>query len=303
MKILFTGGNSFTGVWIVRKLALEGHEVICPLLRQEQEYDTALQIERLSELKKNAEYIFDAPFGSNKFLDVLTHFKPEIFCHHASLVQGYQTNNFNPIEALEQNTKNFNYVAKSDFIEKVIYTGSIFQANAGLSDQPYQSIGKYGLSKLLTQQMLEQTCINFKKSFGHFIISNPFGALENPKITNYLFSNWKKGKQPYLKAPFYIRDHIPVELLATYYSRAVLKSEPRWTVAPCGYVGTVLDFANRFANEVTDRTGMICLTSYDKNQTITEPRTLINRDNVFLSEINWNEIEFWDQYIEWMVKN
>jgi UDP-glucose 4-epimerase len=38
MKILFTGGSSFTGYWFVKELALAGHDVVALFRRQLQGY-------------------------------------------------------------------------------------------------------------------------------------------------------------------------------------------------------------------------------------------------------------------------
>jgi nucleoside-diphosphate-sugar epimerase len=38
MKILFTGGSSFTGFWFIRELARAGHEVVAVFRKKPEEY-------------------------------------------------------------------------------------------------------------------------------------------------------------------------------------------------------------------------------------------------------------------------
>ena len=48
MKILFTGGSSFTGFWFIRELAAAGHEVTAVFRRQAEEYADEVRRQRVA---------------------------------------------------------------------------------------------------------------------------------------------------------------------------------------------------------------------------------------------------------------
>ena len=50
MKILFTGGSSFTGYWFVRELASAGHEVVALFRHRPEEYLDDLRRKRVEAL-------------------------------------------------------------------------------------------------------------------------------------------------------------------------------------------------------------------------------------------------------------
>ena len=50
MRILFTGGSSFTGYWFIKELAAAGHEVTATFRRQVDEYTDELRRHRVGAL-------------------------------------------------------------------------------------------------------------------------------------------------------------------------------------------------------------------------------------------------------------
>ena len=48
MKILFTGGSSFTGFWFIHELASAGHTVTAIFRRQAEEYRDIVRRERVT---------------------------------------------------------------------------------------------------------------------------------------------------------------------------------------------------------------------------------------------------------------
>ena len=48
---------------------------------------------------------------------------------------------------------------------------------------------------------------------GKFVIPDPF--FEEPRFYNYLVQSWLKAEVPAVRTPLYVRDNIPVDLLAS----------------------------------------------------------------------------------------
>ena len=48
MKILFTGGSSFTGFWFIRELAAAGHEVTAVFRKRAEEYSDEVRRQRVN---------------------------------------------------------------------------------------------------------------------------------------------------------------------------------------------------------------------------------------------------------------
>ena len=60
MRILLTGGSSFTGLWFARSLAARGHTVVAAL--KGSDYSACADL--VAELRRVAEVVEDCPFGS-----------------------------------------------------------------------------------------------------------------------------------------------------------------------------------------------------------------------------------------------
>ena len=61
-RVLLTGANAFTGLWIAKALAQAGFEVLAPLKRARADYDPE-RLARIARLETVAEVFFDHPFG------------------------------------------------------------------------------------------------------------------------------------------------------------------------------------------------------------------------------------------------
>jgi len=62
--------------------------------------------------------------------------------------------------------------------------------------------------------MFRYHCGEARIPLGKFVIPNPFGPFEEPRFTAYLMRSWKDGKPAGVKTPDYVRDNVPVDLLA-----------------------------------------------------------------------------------------
>ncbi len=111
----------------------------------------------------------------------------------------------------------------------------------------------YGLSKGLTAQVFRYEAELAGIHLGKFVIPNPFGVYQEPRFVQYLLSTWARGEVAKVGTPDYVRDNIPVELLALEYRRFLeaLPDAPGFSkLNPSGLIGTQGDFGQRVAQEM-----------------------------------------------------
>ena len=109
VRILLTGGSSFTGLWFARSLAARGHTVVAPLRGSDY---SGLRGSRVAELRRVAEIIEDCPFGSDRFLDLAGTGSWDLLCQHAAQTGDYRNPDFDVVGAVADNTKNLVAVLK-----------------------------------------------------------------------------------------------------------------------------------------------------------------------------------------------
>lgn len=305
MKILFTGASSFTGYWFVRKLTEAGHEVTCPLRGGSKGLEAGRQ-RRLDKLEGRARIIPNAPFGSEAFLGVAAGEGFDVLCHHAAEVGDYRSPEFDVIGALKSNTLNLRGVIDAMCGKPMVVTGSVFEQDEGEGGRFSGAFSPYGLSKGLTWQYARYFCRAYGVSLGKFVIPNPFGPFEEPRFTAYLMKTWKEGKTADVKTPDYIRDNIPVDLLAQAYcsfakrmASSTTTSEIPYAIHPSGYVGSQGEFVARVAREVSKKTGWSCEFNLAKQVDFSEPIRRTNTQPQVHTQPTWNESIFWDQFTDY----
>ena len=113
MKILFTGGSSFTGFWFIRELAAAGHTVTAIFRKQAEEYSDATRRERVTlSFCRLAGRSTVAPSVMRDFWPCIAEGGWDLLCHHAADVTNYKSPDFDTVAALRNNTHNLSVCAR-----------------------------------------------------------------------------------------------------------------------------------------------------------------------------------------------
>lgn len=303
MKILFTGGSSFTGCWFVQELALAGHEVVATFRRKPDDYPDELRRERVALALQNARGVFECSFGDERFLQLLHDEHWDVLCHHGADVTNYKSDDFDVAAAVAGNANNAARVflalaERSAGKAAVLLTGSVFENDEGAGSGGLEAFSPYGLSKAQSYQVLRFCARRAGLTVGKFVIPNPFGPLEEPRFTAYLMKNWFGGRTPSVNTPDYIRDNIHVSLLAKAYrdfAERLINMDGLHRVNPSGYVETQGEFAQRFAAAMRERLNLPCELDLQKQTDFSEPRERYNTDAIDADGLGWNESAAWDE--------
>jgi len=301
VRILLTGGSSFTGLWFARSLASRSHTVVAALKGSGY---SDLRGLRVAELRRVAEVVEDCPFGSPRFLELAGTGSWDLLCQHAARTGDYRNPEFDIVGAVTDNTNNVPAVLKammSRGLAGVVVTGSAFEQDEGAGDAPLRAFSPYGLSKGLTWQYYRFLSETMNFNLGKFVIANPFGPFEEPRFCSYLIRSWFKGEVPAVRTPLYVRDNIHVDLLAATYAAFAEKVPSQRGVTkfnPSFYVESQGAFAHRFAGEMSSRLGVACPVALQQQQDFAEPMVRINTDRVDSAAFGWSESSAWDAEAE-----
>jgi UDP-glucose 4-epimerase len=300
MKILFTGGSSFTGSWFIRELTAAGHQVTAVFRRRPEEYPDEVRRQRVVLATEACRPVHGCCFGDDKFLGLIQEDGWDILCHHGADVTNYKSPDFNTVAALGNNTHNLPAVLETlrgAGCGRVLLTGSVFEGGEGAGSQGLPDFSAYGLSKALTAQAFRYYCGRAGLSLGKFVIPNPFGPYEEPRFTAYLIKNWLAGTTPNCSSPSYVRDNIHVSLLAKAYVQFVqeLPASGFTRINPSGYAESQGAFTLRLAREMGPRLGLPCPVELKKQVDFTEPRIRINTDPSDADALGWDESAAWDE--------
>lgn len=303
-RILLTGVSSFTGCWFAKILYERGYEVVCPLPREKKDYDD-LKKERLEFLPSGVDVVFNSPFGSDSFIGLLEH-KFDLLCLHGSYVQDYGKNTFLFSEAVRQNLSNLEEVLEKGLeynAKGVVWTSSVFEdaISLGTRNSHYPPWYRYALSKKVCGMSLQHLCWERRLEFGRFVISNPFGPLQDRKLGHHLARGFLQKKSFELKTPHYVRDMIHVRHLASAYHRMVdsfFTPSPTTSLDPCEYVSSLLDFSKTFYGEFSQRLGYSCDVSFCDMDFI-EPRSLVNKTEVRDVIDDYDPVACWDELLRY----
>jgi nucleoside-diphosphate-sugar epimerase len=300
MRILLTGGSSFTGLWFIRELAAAGHSVTATFRRRPDEYPDELRRRRVTLAAECCQPAYGASFGDAQFLALVKEGGWDLLAHHAADVTNYKSPEFDVAGALRSNTQGLGAVLESlaaGGCRKVLLTGSVFEGGEGAGSAGLPDFSPYGLSKALTAQVFRYYCQRAGLSLGKFVIPNPFGPYEEPRYTSYLVKSWLAGATPTCASPLYVRDNIHVSLLARAYVRFAegLGAAPGFArLNPSGYVESQGAFTLRLAEEMRPRLRLPCPVETKKQVDFTEPRVRINTEPLDAEALGWDEGAAWD---------
>jgi len=282
MRILLTGASSFTGAWFAKSLSDAGHHIVATLRGTRASYQ-GLKAQRLDWIADGCELVENAPFGSEALLAALQDGRFDILCHHAAEVTDYRSPDFDVAAALAANTFRIREVIATlhrTGCARIVLTGTIFEPGEGSGDMPLRAFNAYGLSKNLTAQLFDFHA--GKIGVGKFVIANPFGPYEEPRFTDYLLRQWRRGEPAKIQAPDYVRDYVPVALMAEAYVRFAESLTPgaRTKTAPSCYAESQAEFARRFAGEIGARLCLETPLEFATQSVFDEPRTRVGTDPV-----------------------
>ena len=180
-------------------------------------------------------------------------------------------------------------------------TGSVFEQDEGAGEAPLVAFSPYGLSKGLTAAVVSHRCREIGLPYAKFVIPNPFGPLEEPRFCAYLVRTWKTGTTAKVNTPVYVRDNIPVELLAKAYAKFAAETAAgtgRAKLNPSGYVESQGAFAERFAAAMRPRLGLACGLDLATQTDFSEPMMRVNTDPAARYVGEWDEAKAWDEAAE-----
>jgi nucleoside-diphosphate-sugar epimerase len=300
MKVLFTGGSSFTGYWFVHELARAGHEVVATFRNANAQYPDGLRRRRCAGLEEVCRPVFGCSFGDARFLRLVSEEGWDLLCHHAAHVTNYKSPDFDVDAAVASNTQNLPAVLDAIVVmgcRRVLLTGSIFEQDEGAGSEGLPAFSPYGISKGLTAQVFRDHVRARELRLGKFVIPNPFGPLEDPRFVAYLMKTWYARGVPAVNTPAYVRDNIHVSLLAKAYAHfaaSLPTSAGLSKLNPSGYVESQGAFAQRVAGEMRGRLGLPCALEIARQTAFPEPRVRINTDQLDLAQLGWRENDAWD---------
>ena len=304
MRILFTGGSSFTGLWFIRELARAGHEVVATFRKRPEQYADEIRRQRVSLALEHCRGAFGCSFGDAEFVRLAGEERWDLLCHHAADVTDYKSPGFDAFAALQNNARNIAAVLKAmraSGAARVLLTGSVFENDEGAGSQGLPAFSPYGLSKGLTYQVFRYYAAQAGLVLGKFVIPNPFGPHEDPRFTAYLMRTWFAGERASVNTPSYVRDNIHVSLLAKAYARfaQTLSAAGPCQLHPSGYAEAQGAFALRFAAEMRPRLRLACELDLKRQVDFQEPRVRINTDLLDAQDYGWDEAAAWDALAEY----
>lgn len=303
MRILLTGASSFTGFWFARELIAAGHDVVAAC-RGDDRYQ-GLRAERIGQLRPHCDLRFDCAFGNDAFMELLGTLQFDVLCHHGAEASDYRSPDFDPYQAAAVNLYRLPEVMralKDRGCSRLVLTGSVFEPGEGAGSTPMRAFSPYGLSKGLTAAAAEFYAGREGFGFEKFVIPNPFGPYEEPRFTAYLMRTWLQGGTAGVQTPRYVRDNIPVSLLARAYVEFVAATPPSAgatrRINPSFYAETQGAFAERVRCEVAARLGISCELELAIQTEFPEPPVRINTDLLEPAALGWSEAAAWDAFVE-----
>lgn len=295
MRVLLTGASSFTGMWFAEALAAAGHEVVAAA--RAGRYADPLRQARMDKVRAVAGVVEDAPFGSDAFIGLVRDGAFDAIGLHGAEVGDYKSPDYDLEAAVAANTLNAEAVFAAAGGARVVLTGTVFEPGEGQGTEPLVSFSPYGTAKALTGERLKAAATAAGLPVSKFVIANPFGPWEERKFQRLVMTRWSKGEPVHIDQALYVRDNVPVDLMARAYVRTVEGGFGDYC-SPSGYAGPVGAFFERMAAEIRPRTGWACPLTCATAQEFKEPEDRTARTRLDWRAIGWSERGFWDAYAD-----
>lgn len=286
MNILFTGASSFTGFWFAKTLAESGHQVFCTFTQPDAVAYTGIRGLRVRLLVETKGIV---PLWGQTIAGLPARTIPTakwgVFCSHAAEVEDYKSRDFDVPTAVRQNTAGLEALLPwlhQRGCKGILHSGTYFEANEGWGDGEKAAFSPYAVSKGMTWEWVRSHGRESGLAVGKFVMPNPFGPYEERGFTSYLAKSWLGGKIPMVNTPDYVRDNLPVSLMAASYKSAVedmmtaVSGEARFS--PSGFVGRQGDFAKIFAARVEAEWKISCPLHLATQQDFSEPMARANSE-------------------------
>ena len=200
--------------------------MVAPLGRGESEYE-GVRLQRVKMLAESAEVVFGASVGSDRLLQcIAAQDRLDVLCIHHAVVGDYRSPEFDVGSAVRSATEGARPITAAVAAKgatATMLTRSVFEAGQGISDDP-RAIGLYAVAKSATVGVWGEHARESGLARAEFTITNPFGPYEEPRLVDFLARPGRRNT-PTPRAPWWVRDNIPVLLMAADY--AVASSAPR----------------------------------------------------------------------------
>lgn len=299
-----TGTSSFTGFWFIHALAARDIDIIATTERDLDAYEAGRRA-RLDRLANRVHLAAASPFGSDAFLARIREARPiDLCCLHGAVATDHRAEGFDPLEAVAANCRHLSRVMDAldaAGCHRLLVTGSLFEADEGIGEEPLRAFSAYGLAKTMTWHWLRYEAEKRGFTLGKFVIPHPFGAGEKAGLTTYLVDQWRRGLVAEIMQPALVRDLVHVDQLAEAYTRMavdLMDLTGTHRLGPSGYVETIGEFVARMAGEFESRLSRRCRFAIAREiQVPSEPKCRHNTEPMVNLVPDWPVDRSWDAYI------
>ena len=290
-RCLITGATSFSGIWFTKAMLDAGIECIA-ISRNTGSYSRIVET-RLNWIRK-----YYPNFQLTTLEKLRGSVNVDVVCLHGTATFDYRNPNFD-IDSAVQSTLEISRVIHNKFQEALyVHTGTFSEPNESIGNNAL-SFNPYSTSKNLIYNLHKSLVTDGQLL--KYVMPNPFGPLENHKFTGYLIQQWAIGVKPLIKAPNYVRDNVPIDLLSAHYVQTLInftKDLNPKTIWPSKYIESNLAFAKRYANIFNELTGFPTPIDAILSHEFKEPRIRVNKDYCEDIVSNWSESNSWLKTIE-----
>ena len=182
-----------------------------------------------------------------------------MLCLHGAYVLDYSSDRFTLTHALSENLKSSEKVLETLFSKgcrRVIWTSSVFEDAVNLNDTQSSKPGwyRYALSKYLSYAAISELCRGCGYEFSRVVVTNPFGPLEDKKLSYYLFNSFlNKEKEFYNQDSLLCSGYDSCSKLSQNLFEIIISKECIPEIRPCEYSGSMISFAKLYIEEVSKR--------------------------------------------------